>query len=85
MGPLNYDSKLPVDEKNKKLKLKSLKMYNIISFRTIRYNLAASGNFIHSILNCKLMRPVNILRLPKQKTGKNINFKKIEREYCRRH
>ena len=60
----------------------------IINFKTIRYNLSASGDIIHSIFNYKLMRPVSNLRLPKEqkKTGKNCKFKKkIEREKCRKH
>ena len=75
MGPLNDENKLQVDENNyKKWKnckiLKILKLYKIINFKNIRYELTALGNFIQSILNYKLMRPVIILRLPKdQKTG----------------
>ena len=65
---------------------KKLKMY-IINFNTIRYELGALGNIIHSIFNYNYIGPVSNLRLPKeQKTGKNSKFKKkIEREKCRRH
>ena len=40
-------------------------MYNIINFETIRYKMKASGNINPWILNYKLLRPVSILRLPK--------------------
>ena len=45
---------------------KSSKNYNITNFKTIRYKPTASSNIIQSIFNYKLMRPVNILRLPKE-------------------
>ena len=59
----------------------------IINFKTIRYELTASGNTIHSILNYKLMRPISNLGLPKeQKQAKTANSrKKNERGKCRRH
>ena len=44
---------------------KSLKIYNIINFETIRYKMTASGNINPRILNYKLLRPVSILRLLK--------------------
>ena len=68
MGPLNYENELLVDEENKKLKKfeKSLILFNIIYFKTIRYKLTASGIVIHLIYNYRLMRPVSILRLPKK-------------------
>ena len=60
-------------EKLKRLK----KMYNIINFMTIRYKLAASSNITHSMLNYKLMRPIGILQLHKEKkAGKNSKCKK---------
>ena len=69
MGPLNDENKLKVDEKNKTEKLKnSLKIYIIINFKAIRCKLSASGSIIQSIFNYKLMRPVSILRLLKNKT-----------------
>ena len=44
MGPLNDENKLQVDERTKTEKVeKSLKMYNIINFMTIRYKLTALG------------------------------------------
>ena len=46
---------------------KSLRMYNIKKIMTIRYKLTASGTIIHSITNYKLMMPVSILRLHKEK------------------
>ena len=45
---------------------KLLKMYIIINFKTIRCKVTALGNIIHLILNYKLMRLVNTLRLPKE-------------------
>ena len=51
--------------KNEKVE-KSLKMYNIIKFKTIQYKLKTSGNIIHIIVNYKFLRPVSILRLPKE-------------------
>ena len=55
---------------------KYLKMY-IINFKTIRYELTASGNISHSILNYKLMRNVSNLGLPKkQKQAKTANSRK---------
>ena len=44
-------------EKNEKSG-KVLKMYNIINFKSIRYELTASGNIIYSIRNYKLMKLV---------------------------
>ena len=44
---------------------KSLKMYNIINFEIIRYKRTASGNINPWKLNYKFLRPVSILRLPK--------------------
>ena len=61
---------------------KYFKMF-IINFKTIRYNLTASGNLNHSILNYKPMRPVINLRLHKKQ--KQEIQEKIEREKCRRH
>ena len=45
---------------------KSLKIYNIINFKYLRCKLTASGNIIYLIVNYKFMRPVSILRLPKE-------------------
>ena len=69
MVPLNDENKLQVDEKHKKTEkieksFRILKMYKIICFDTIRYKLNASENINHSVLNCKLMKPPRILRLP---------------------
>ena len=50
-------------------------MYTLIIFKTIGYKLTASGNIIHLIVNYKFMRPVRILLLPKNKTGKNSKLK----------
>ena len=53
------------------------KIYNNISFNTIRRKLTASGNINHSILTYKLMRPVSFLLLPKElkKKQKTANSK----------
>ena len=45
---------------------KSLKMYNIINFKTIRYKLTASGKINHLIGIYKFMRTVSTLRLLKE-------------------
>ena len=45
--------------------LKILKLYKIIKLKIIRYKLSASGKIIHLVFNYNLMRPVRILRLPK--------------------
>ena len=68
MGPHKDENKLHVDEKNNKIRkiIKTLTMYNIINFNTIRYKLTAPGNIIHLIPNYKLIRPARILRLPKE-------------------
>ena len=53
----------------------------IITFKTIRYKLTASGNIIHSILNYKPMRPMSNLRLPKGQTAnsrKKLSEKSVE-------
>ena len=42
------------------------KLYNIINLKTNRYKESSSGKIIQSILTSKLMRPVSILRLPKE-------------------
>ena len=42
-------------------------MYNIIIFETIVYKLTALGNITPLIVNYKFMRPIKILRLPKNK------------------
>ena len=66
--------------------LKILKRY--IIFKTFCYELSVAGELIHSTINCKLMRSVSILRLPKEykKPAKKIKLKKqIEREKCRSH
>ena len=44
---------------------KSLKKYNIINFKTIRYKLTALGKIIHLIVNYNSLRTVSVLRLPK--------------------
>ena len=64
---LNDENKLQVDEKKTKTEKfkKSLKMYNIINFQAIRYKMTASGNINPCILNYEQLRPVSILRLPK--------------------
>ena len=79
MGPLGDESKLQVDEKNKKTEKfeKSLKMYNIINFETIRYKWLPR-NLNPWILNYMLLRPVSILRLKNR--PKPLTRKKIERE-----
>ena len=66
---------------------KSLNIYNIIIFQTIGYKLTVSGNKIHIIVNYNFMRPVRILRLPKNKKNKvkNSKLKKINREKGQRH
>ena len=46
---------------------KSLEMFNMIKFETIRYKMTASGNVNPWILIYKLLRHVSILRLPKVK------------------
>ena len=72
IGPLNGERSNPVfvvvdENNNKNWKVeKFLKMYIIITFKTFHYKLTALGNIVHSILNYKLMRPVSILRLPKE-------------------
>ena len=50
----------------------------IRSFKTMRYELAASRNIIQSILQYKPMRSASILRWPKQKrkTGKKQQTRK---------
>ena len=64
---------------------KCLKMY-IINFKTIRYELTASGNIIQLFVNYKPMRLVRSLGLPKeQKQAKTANSRKNKREKCRRH
>ena len=57
--------------------LKMFKIYNNLSFNTIRRKLTASGNINHSILTYKLMRPVSFLLLPKElkKKQKTANSK----------
>ena len=45
---------------------KIVKKENILNFKTIRYYPTALVKIIHSILNYKFMRPVSILRLPKE-------------------
>ena len=44
---------------------KLLELYNIINFENICNKMAALGNINPLILNYKLLRPVSILRLPK--------------------
>ena len=51
LGPLNDENKQQVDETKTEKFEKFLIMY-IINLMTIRYRLIASGNIIHSILNC---------------------------------
>ena len=63
---------------------KSLKMYNIITYNTIRYSLTVSGNIIHLMVNYKFTRPVSILQLPKEKKAIKANSKKLG-EKCRSH
>ena len=69
MHPLKIDEKLQVkknnEKKNEKFE-KSLQMDSIIAFKIARFKLTASGKLVQSILNYKLMRPVGILRLPKE-------------------
>ena len=45
---------------------KFLKLYIIIKFNYIRCKLTASGKIFNSILNYNLMRPVSLLRQPKE-------------------
>ena len=71
MGPLNDEKNYKLTKRTtkneKKMKNpKKPKMYNIINFKPIRYKVTASCNIIHSILNYKVMRLVNPLRLPKE-------------------
>ena len=56
---------------------KSLKMYDIINFQTIRYRLTALCKIFHLIVNYKFTRPVSILRLPKEKKALTENSKKL--------
>ena len=53
---LDDENKLQVDEKEQQnpKNLKFLKMYNITNFKTLCYELTASGNIIYSIPNYKL-------------------------------
>ena len=44
-----------------------MKKNNFIKFTTIRYELTASSIFAHSVLNWKLMTPLSILWLHKEK------------------
>ena len=62
--------------------LKILIMYNIINFKTFCYKLTNSDKIVYSILNYKLMRPVSILRLPKdyKKQAKNEAIEKMKKE-----
>ena len=55
-----------------------MKIYDIINFDTTRYKMTASGNIDLWIFNYKLLKPVNILRLPKdlKKQAKTANSKK---------
>ena len=54
--------------KNEKFE-KNFNMF-IISFKTIRYQLTASGSIIHSIFKWKPMGAVSNLRLPKEQNSK---------------
>ena len=56
---------------------KFLKMYNIIIYKTIGYKVTASGNITHLIVNYKFMRPIRILRLPKNKKNQKQKTQKI--------
>ena len=53
LGIFNSDNKSQVDEMNKKnwKFLKTLKINNIINFKTVRYKKKAMSNIIHSTLN----------------------------------
>ena len=62
---------------------KFLKKYNIINVMTIRYKLTASGNIVHTALDYKLMRPVNILRLQRRKNRQKRQIQKKLSEKCR--
>ena len=53
---------------------KSLKMYNI-NFKNIYHKLTASGRINHLVVNYKFMRPVSILRQPREKKAKTTNSK----------
>ena len=44
---------------------KILKMSNIIIYETIGHKLTVSGNITHLIVNYKFLKPIRILRLPK--------------------
>ena len=58
---------------------------SIINFKTVHFQLSASGNLVHSIRHYKVMRPDSNLRLPKKREAKNCKFKKEdERETCQR-
>ena len=65
---------------------KILEMYNIIIYKTIGYKLTASGNITNLTVNYKFMKPIRILRLPKnKKKGKNSKLKQFTREKFQRH
>ena len=56
MVPLKDKNMLKIDEMNNKSgkiekSVKILKTHNIIKFKTARYQLTASSNIIHSIIN----------------------------------
>ena len=72
MGPLNDKNELEVDEKKTKTeKFENFwKLYGIIKITSIRSRLTALGNCVRSILDNKLMRPVSVLRLHKEKRKK---------------
>ena len=61
---------------------KSLIIYNIINVQTIGYKMTVSGNKIPLIVNYNFMRPVRILRLPKnlKKGKKTANSKKLSKK-----
>ena len=61
---------------------KSLKMYNIINFKTPCYILTSWANIVHLIGNYKFMRPVSIWRLPKE--WKKKQKQKTQRNYARK-
>ena len=73
------ENKLQVDEKKNKTEkfLKCSTMYNIIKFKTFRYNLPATVKINHSVLSYKLMRTVsNFGNIKNKKSGKNSKFNK---------
>ena len=68
MGPLSVEKSNMLTKRTTKTEKfeKPLKTDIMKNFETIRYQLTALRNIIHSILSDKLMRPLGILRLQKE-------------------